>query len=91
MEREKKQFRLFDIYRKFFTQTDSRIRGIQTYGIRRYSNEYFDEYDIKVIYSDGIETNFTTNNEDGLKQIVRQVNKHLKNCSKPGRKRKVNY
>ena len=69
MEREKKQFRLFDIYRQFFTQTVSKIKGIRTYAIGR----YFDEYDIRVIYSDGIETNFTAKNEDELKQIIRKV------------------
>lgn len=87
MEREKKQFRLFDIYRKFFTQTDSRIRGIRTYEVER----YFDWYEVGVVYSNGIEINFSAKNEKELKQIVRQVNKQLKNCSKPGRKRKVNY
>lgn len=87
MEREKKQFRLFDIYRQFFTQTLSKIKGIRTYAIGR----YFDEYEVRVVYSNGSETNFTAKNEDELKQIIKQVNKQLKNCSKPGRKQKVNY
>lgn len=86
MEKEKKQFRLFDIYRQFFTQTLSRIKGISTYAIGR----YFDEYEISVVYSNGIESSFTAKNEDELKQIVRKVNKQLKNCLKPGRKSK-NY
>ena len=84
MEREKKQFRLFDIYRQFCTQTLSKIKGIRTYAISR----YFDEYEIRVVYSNGSETNFTAQDEEELKQIVRQVNKQLKNCSKPGRKSK---
>ena len=87
MEREKKQFRLFDIYRQFFTKTVCKIKGIRTYSI----GEYFGEYDIRVTYSNGIETNFTAKNEDELKQIIRKVNKQLKNCLKPGRKKRVNY
>ena len=86
MEKEKKQFRLFDIYRQFFTQTLSKIKGIRTYATGR----YFDEYEISVVYSNGKEMNFTAKNEDELKQIVRVVNKQLKNCCKPGRKSK-NY
>ena len=87
MEREKKQFRLFDIYRQFFTQTLSKIKGIRNYEI----GKYFGEYEIRIVYSNGSETNFTAKNENELKQIVKQVNKQLKNCSKPGRKQKVNY
>lgn len=86
MEREKKQFRLFDIYRQFFTQTLSKIKGIRIYAVER----YFDEYKIRVVYIDGSETNFTTKNEDELKEVIKKVNKELKNCRKPGRKSK-NY
>lgn len=87
MEREKKQFRLFDIYRQFAIQTSSKIKGIRSYKVGR----YFYEYEISVVYDNGSETSFTAKNEDELKQIVWKVNKQLKNCSKPGRKQKVNY
>ena len=60
MEREKKQFRLFDVYRQFFTRIASRIRGIRTYNVHK----SFGDAEIRVVYSDGSETIFTAKNED---------------------------
>lgn len=86
MEREKKQFRLFDVYRQSFTGTSSRIRGIKSYK----SGKYFDEIEISITYSNGSTAEFIAKNEDELKEVIKKVNKELKNCCKPGRKSK-NY
>jgi hypothetical protein len=87
MEREKKQFRLFDVYRYWSTGTISKIKGINTYKIHR----NFDKFEIKIQYSNGSKVEFIAKNEDELKEVISNVNKQLKNCSKPGRKQKVNY
>ena len=84
MEREKKQFRLFDVYRQSFTGTSSKIRGIKNYR----SSKYFDETEISITYNNGLTIEFTAKNENELKEIIRRVNKELKNCCKPGRKSK---
>ena len=85
MEKEKKQFRLFDVYRQFFTRTASKIRGIRTYNVHK----CFEDAEISITYGDGKVQYFTAENEAELKQIVRKVNKQLKNCLKPGRKIKL--
>lgn len=86
MEREKKQFRLFDVYRQSFTGTSSRIKGIRSYKVAK----YFDETEITITYGNGSTTEFMAKNEDELKEVIKKVNKELKNCCKPGRKSK-NY
>lgn len=86
MEREKKQFRLFDVYRQFFTRTASKIKGIRTYNV----HNCFGDAEINITYSDGKVRYFTAKNEDELKEVIKKVNKELKNCCKPGRKSK-NY
>ena len=59
MEREKKQFRLFDVYRQFFTRTASRIRGIRTYNV----HSCFGDAEISITYGDGKVQYFTAKNE----------------------------
>lgn len=82
MEKQKKQFRLFDIYRQFCIKNASRIKGISTYKVVKHVGEC----EIIVVYTNGIEANFVAKNEYELKEVVKRVNKQLKNGSKPGRK-----
>lgn len=81
MEKQKKQFRLFDIYREFALKDASRIKGISTYKVVKNVGEC----EIIIVYTNGIETNFVAKNEYELKEVVKRVNKQLKNCSKPGK------
>lgn len=84
----KKQFRLYDIYRNVAIGYKSEIKGIRNYDVIVYDTiDYidvrvmFDDYEI---FEDSIWTG--ANVETKLKEFVKQVNKKLKNCKKPGPK-----
>lgn len=88
-EREKKQFRLYDIYRYAATGNMSNIRGIISY-------ECSDDASCVVVrfvdhtgeFKHGIPKMYFAKTEYDLKQIVKEVNKRLGNCIKPGRARR---
>ena len=86
----KKQFRLYDIYRSASLDRQSAIQGVRDYtaefdykfkqarvSVTFYNYEMFED-----IVTIDVET------EAKLKEFVKQVNKRLKNCKKPGPKRK---
>lgn len=79
--KDKKQFRLYDIYRYAATGTESHIRGIHSYEVNRDATVMtvrFGDYDHSKIYF--------ASNEQELRDIVRSINKHLGNCDTPGPK-----
>ena len=86
----KKQFRLYDIYRKASLDKQSAIQGV-----REYTAEFDDKFkQIKVsvtfydyeMFEDLITIDVEA--EAKLKEFVKRVNKKLKNCRKPGPKPK---
>lgn len=75
----KKQFRLYDIYRYAVTNEQSHIEGIDYYNVNK------DASIIHIKFPGIIGAHkYIARNEDELKEVVRQVNKKLGNCSKPG-------
>ena len=87
---KKKQFRLYDIYRNASLNKQSAIQGV-----REYTAEFDDKFkQIKVsvtfydyeMFEDLITIDVET--EAKLKEFIKQVNKRLKNCKKPGPKPK---
>lgn len=85
MSKRKKQFRLFDVYRQSFTGIASEIKGIITYKVTK---TLFGITTIHIKFEAGWEEDYNGHTEQDIKDIVRNVNKELKNCMKPGRKAK---
>lgn len=83
--KQKKQFRLYDIYRATCTGYKSAIRGISSYDT--YQEQGSDMF-VKIIFNDGAEWFGFYSEESKLKELVKKVNKRLNNCRKPGKKRK---
>lgn len=86
----KKQFRLYDIYRNASLDKQSAIQGV-----REYTAEFdykFKQIKVSVtfynyeMFEDLITIDVEA--EVKLKEFVKQVNKKLKNCRKPGPKPK---
>lgn len=86
----KKQFRLYDIYRNATLDKPSAIQGV-----REYTAEFdhkFKQAKVSVtfhnyeMFEDLITIDDDT--EAKLKEFVKRVNKKLKNCRKPGPKRR---
>ena len=86
----KKQFRLYDIYRNVSLDKQSAIQGVREYtakfdckskqakvSVTFYNYEMFED-----IITIDVEA------ESKFKEFVKQVNKRLKNCKKPGPKPK---
>lgn len=87
---KKKQFRLYDIYRNASLDKQSAIQGV-----REYTAEFdykFKQIKVSVtfynyeMFEDLITIDVEA--EVKLKEFVKQVNKRLKNCRKPGPKPK---
>ena len=78
----KKQFRLYDVYRFAASGNISSIRGIKSYEVTK------DATALSVTFDNGYTINRFAKIEDDLKAIIKEVNKILGNCRKPG-KRKV--
>ena len=78
-QRQKKQFRLYDIYRYVCVGRDEgeipNVFGIESF----YCNA-----DLTLMQVNG--HTYTANNEDELRKCVYEINKQLGNCSVPGRK-----
>lgn len=80
----KRQYRLFDIYRYISTGEKSRIMGI--------SNYYIDKDVLTTICVTGqvIRTDVSDIkggiSENAIKSHTKYVNKHLRNCKRPGPK-----
>ena len=78
----KKQFRLYDIYRCAVMSEESMIEGIDYYTVDPRASV------VRVKYmTDAIIHHYTAKSEDDLKEIIREVNSVLGNCSKPGPRR----
>lgn len=86
----KKQFRLYDIYRKATLDETSAIRGVRSYTVE--VNYEFKQIEVSVtfhnyeMFEDLITIDADT--EAKLKEFVKRVNKKLRNCKKPGPKPK---
>lgn len=86
----KKQFRLYDIYRKASLDKQSAIQGVREYTAE--FNYKFEQVKVSVtfydyeMFEDLIAIDAST--EAKLKEFVKRVNKKLKNCKKPGPKPK---
>ena len=82
----KKQFRLYDIYRKASLDEQSAIQGVREYIVE--FNYEFMQVQVSVTFNDYemFEDLITidVNTEAKLKEFVKRVNKKLKNCKKPG-------
>ena len=79
----KKQFRLYDIYRRAVMLEESHIEGIDYYKVDSKASVI----QVKLVGDMTIHYYFATN-EEGLKEIVREVNTILGNCHKPGPRRR---
>jgi hypothetical protein len=78
----KKQFRLYDIYRFAASGNISSIRGIESYEVNK------DATTLHIVFDNCDTLTRFAKIEDDLKAIVKEVNKILRNCRKPGRKSK---
>ena len=86
----KKQFRLYDIYRSASLDRQSAIQGVRDYTAKfdykfkqaRVSVTFYNYEMFEDIITIDVEA------ESKLKEFVKQVNKRLKNCRKPGPKPK---
>lgn len=76
----KKQFRLYDIYRTAVTEEISDIFGIKAYSVDDEARL------IIVVFTNGDTIRRFCRIEDERKAVVKEVNKILRNCRKPGRK-----
>lgn len=76
----KKQFRLYDVYRYAAVGEMSSIIGVKLYEVDK------DSFHIRIVFTDGYEINRFCRTEDDRKAVVKEVNKILRNCRKPGRK-----
>ena len=75
----KRQFRLYDIYRYVALKTNEipNVMGI---------NDFYCNSEMSIIQVNG-RTYVVEEGEEGLREIVRCINKQLGNCSKPGPRR----
>ena len=81
MNKKKKQFRLYDIYRCAATGYTSEIAGIESYEVNK------DASTISIIFKyEGINQRYFCSNEDERKDLIKSINKKLGNCQKPGKK-----
>lgn len=81
MNKKKKQFRLYDIYRCAATGYTSEIAGIVTYQVNK------DASTISIVFKhEGINQRYFCSNEDERKDLIKSINKKLGNCQKPGKK-----
>lgn len=81
MNKKKKQFRLYDIYRCAATGYTSEIAGIGTYKVNK------DASIITIrLKNDSIVQAYFCSNEDERKDLIKSINKKLGNCQKPGKK-----
>ena len=81
--KQKKQFRLYDVYRYAVTGVQSNIEGISEYEVNKECTC------IKVAFTDGTSRYDWPKNETELKTFIRYTNKLLNNCNKPGPKRRT--
>lgn len=82
MSRVKKQFRLYDVYRYAATGIESKIEGIHSYECNKDATTLtvrFGEYAVSKFWF--------PRDEKELRDVIREVNKRLNNCAKPGKKR----
>ena len=84
----KKQFRLYDIYRKVTLKQSSAIKGVREYAVKLTDERIeiivsFYDYEM---YESCI--TISPDTEAKLKKFIKRVNKKLKNCRKPGPKAK---
>jgi hypothetical protein len=85
MKKYKKQFRLYDVYRCATTGQESNIYGIHKSGVSS------DGMTVSVRYTEkDAPVCYFADNEKELKGVVREINKRLNNCHKPGRKSRQN-
>ena len=84
MYKEKKQFRLYDVYRCYTTGKTSWIKGIYQYNIAILSGKYH----LVVQFANGNVYDNWCDDEKDLKKVITSINKVLKNCLKPGKKKK---
>lgn len=81
----KKQFRLYDIYRTAVTGDTSAIKGIKSY----YAIKLKHSLHVRITFENTIgEFDTYCDDEKQAKLLVREVNKRLGNCRKPGKKKK---
>ena len=81
MNKKKKQFRLYDIYRCAATGHTSEIAGIGTYQVNK------DASTITIrLKNDSMVQVYFCSNEDERKDLIKSINKKLGNCQKPGKK-----
>lgn len=85
--RVKKQFRLWDVYRYAVTGKESVIEGILHYECTKNAETLLIVYaDYTTLRPSGIDKFYFSDNEEQLKRCIRDINKRLGNCKKPGKK-----
>ena len=80
MQKVKKQFRLYDVYRYAATGEQSNIQGIDSYECNK------DATTLVIRYEGCGGVNFFPRTEKELKEVIRSINKTLGNCDIPGPK-----
>lgn len=88
LQKQKKQFRLYDIYRYAATGIMSNIAGIVSYECNDDASTIVVRFeDCTGEFRKGVAKNYFSKNEFELKQIIKEVNKRLGNCMTPGPRR----
>ena len=82
--KQKKQFRLFDLYRYVVTKERSNIKNIVAYDCNA------DCSVIEIFYAfPSVSRVYYATNEEELKQVISEINKFLGTCRKPGPRKGV--
>lgn len=89
MSKLKKQFRLYDIYRYATTGIESKIKGIESYECNKTATTIVVRFQSSTNQFLLIPVNYFSSSEEELKEIVKDINKRLNNCNKPGRRKYV--
>lgn len=91
----KKQFRLFDIYQYIATGEQSVIKGIEGYSVRNVNGNYSITVELSsiIVIDNTLEPHKVSNvinrycaTIDQMKTLIKEVNRKLGNCQRPGKK-----
>lgn len=82
MNNYKKQFRLFDIYQCIIYGEKSKIFNMENYEVSRHNDTI-----ILTVKFTNESQYYTADNKHELREVIKEINKNLNNCKKPGRRK----
>ena len=83
----KKQFRLYDIYR-YVALKYGEMRNANYIPFVKGIEDFYCDSKMTIVQCNG-HSYFVEEGEEGLREIVKAINKQLGNCHKPGRHNKI--